>query len=152
MSHTAPLPHPTQRGLRASFARILRWHAFCIPLSASGCFFFLPLTPEEDNVAPEILISVPDEGEDLILDRDPWLAYVIADDEDGDPLVCEWVVDGFGSVGSGDAAVNQGRYGCTLSLPRNPDYDGHTLTVYVIDPYNDFAERSWAIDDPTVTR
>lgn len=128
------------------------WSTSCIPLASSGCFFFLPLEIEEDNVAPEIIISVPDDGDTLVMDRDPWLPYIIAEDEDGDPLVCEWYVDSFGQVGAGDAAVSDGRYGCTLSLQRLAGYDGHTLSVYVFDPTNDFDGRSWPIEVPTEAR
>lgn len=123
------------------------WYVFCISSLSSGCFFFLPLIPEEDNHAPEIFISVPAEGEDLVIDVAEIKPFVRAEDPDGDPLVCEWAVDTDGSLGAGDPV--SGGNGCKITLGPDPDYNGHDLYVFVSDPSNDYAERHWKMVIPS---
>lgn len=123
------------------------WHVLCILPLVSGCYFFLPLVPVEENMPPEILASSPDEGEILILDLDVTRVFVIVDEPDGDEFVCQWSIDGIGDLGPGEPLQGSDIEGCQLSVGRYLAYDERTLTCRVFDkPSYDAAQREWLIE------
>ena len=128
-----------------------RWYGPCsmllvtMLLLQSGCFFFLPITRAE-NVPPQIIHSSPGDGETLVIDLPEVVAFVEAEDDDGDSLFCEWSIDFIGELGPGTPLLNPDLQGCALTLDQDPEYDGRTLTCQVFDPSKDSDEISWPIE------
>lgn len=59
------------------------WHAFCIVLWSSGCYYFGPLPQVKKNEAPVIIDQNPPSETPLILKDRTVQVFVIARDEDG---------------------------------------------------------------------
>ena len=110
-----------------------------------GCFFPLPLIPEEENVAPEIVASSPPANVTVEIKFEDAKVFVVTKDDNGDNLVCEWSVDGAGSLGTGEPLQNQALKGCEITITRKDEYADSTLRVTVFDPSLATAERSWPI-------
>lgn len=143
------------------------WHVLCILPLASGCFFFLPLIPVEENMPPEIISSYPAPDEPLVLGYDPTFAFVMVEEPNGDPFECWWYVPttDFMEAGTllrfnedgedgGETADTGARVsGCQVNLFPDPDYenyasfDGKTLYCDITDqPTSDVVRISWPID------
>ena len=119
----------------------------------TGCFYFLPFVEVEQNVPPTIEYSSPAAGDPLVFQTEQFIAFVVAEDENGAAdLTFLWSIDSFGVRADAvpvQAGANQ--IGSQLTLPRDADFDGHTLTVQVTDPSGETATMQWPIQVPEVT-
>lgn len=119
----------------------------------TGCFYFLPFVEVEQNVPPTIEYSSPAAGDPLVFQTEQYIAFVVAEDENGvADLTFTWSIDSFG-VQPDAVPVQAGKnqIGHQLTLPRDAAFDGHTLTVQVTDPSGETAMMQWPIQVPEVT-
>ncbi len=142
------LPPPRRGGRR--WRRSLRlsvWSGSCIlaGLNLTGCPFVLPFIEVDLNVPPTIEHSSPGEGETLVIDTPQYTAFVIARDPDDTELSFFWEISDLGVQPNATPLQDGTLLGSQLTVEAKADYDGHTLTVFVIDPQGATTQRSWPI-------
>ncbi len=135
--------------------RALRaWIASCIPILASGCFFYLPLVEERMNQAPVIVSTNPEAGDTIVLSTETTLVWVLVDDEDDDPseLTYLWTMDGEWEMGPVTIINDDPVFGSVLELSREEQYDGRQLRCRVYDSGGGSTEVSWPVEVPAEAR
>lgn len=125
------------------------WYVPCIPVLASGCYFWLPFVPEAQNVGPTIDRSSPAEGEPLRMTSETVVVFItVIDPNDPEKLEYFWYIDNLGQQGVAMPVTGNSIYGSQLTLQRNELYDGRTLQVLVSDSFGERDDRSWLIEVP----
>ena len=130
-------------GLRA-------WHAMCIVIGQSGCYFWFPLIEEPQNVPPTITASYPAAGDTWVLEPGLNKAFVLVQDPDeGHPERLEyfWTIGRFGEQGT-SVPITGNEVGSWLHLVADDKYDGNLLSVRVTDPSGGADDVSWELSVP----
>lgn len=117
----------------------------------SGCYYTAPFIRVEDNVPPTIKASSPAAGEMILVTLPTAEVFVVAEDEDGDAIFCDWYMDLVGDLGPGLPLQNEQLKGCRFKLAQDSDYDQRTLHCAVWDS-QDFTEISWPVSVPVEVR
>lgn len=113
----------------------------------SGCYYTAPFIHVDDNVPPTIKASSPSDGETINLTLPTAEIFVVAEDEDGDAIFCDWYMDVVGELGPGEPLQNDQLKGCRITLVQKSDYDQLRLHCAVWDS-QDFSEVSWPVSVP----
>lgn len=141
-------PEATSKPLGIGALRI--WHAACMSVGLSGCYFWFPLIEEPQNVPPTITASYPSEGETWVLEPGLNKAFVRVQDPDaGDPdrLDYFWTIGRFGEQGTA-VPIAGNEVGSWLHLIADEKYDGNVLSVRVVDPQGGADEIRWDLSVP----
>lgn len=126
------------------------WHAACMSIGLSGCYFWLPLVEEPMNVPPTITASYPAEGETWVLEPGLNKAFVrVQDPDDGHAARLEyfWTVGRFGEQGTA-VPITGNEVGSWLHLIADEKYDGSILTLRVTDPQGGADDIRWELSVP----
>lgn len=115
-------------------------------LMLTGCFYTLPFVEVKDDVAPEITITSPAEGDTLVISGPSAMAYVSAVDPDDETLACKWFVEGYEDLGAGEPIVSDEQLGCYINVSNDIDYDGRTLRCVIFDDSFESDEATWPIE------
>ena len=127
--------------------RLVRWIAPCMAVGASGCFYFLPLVPVEDNVPPTLVRASPTrDGTVVVTDRGAVAYIVVSDQDNAEEVTFLWEMTGEGIL-SGAQTIPDGatRRASQIRLAPEPRYDGATLTVRASDNSGTNVEVSWSV-------
>ena len=130
------------------------WHALCMLLGQSGCYFWLPLTEEPQNVPPTITASYPAAGDTWMLEPGLNKAFVLVQDPDGghpERLEYFWTIGRFGEQGT-SVPITGNEVGSWLHLVADDKYDGNVLSVRVTDPSGGADDVSWELSVPEEAR
>jgi len=116
-------------------------------LVTSGCFYFLPLVPVEDNVPPTLVRASPTRDGTVVLTDRGAVAYIVVSDQDNaEEVTFLWEMTGEGIL-SGAQTIPDGatRRASQLRLAPEPRYDGAVLTVRASDNSGTNVEVSWIV-------
>jgi hypothetical protein len=116
-------------------------------IGVSGCFYFLPLVPVEDNVPPTLVrVSPTRDGTVVLTDRGAVAYIVVSDQDNAEEVTFLWEMTGEGIL-SGAQTIPDGatRRASQLRLAPEPRYDGATLTVRASDNSGTNVEVSWSV-------
>ncbi len=116
-------------------------------MGGSGCFYFLPLVPVEDNVPPTLVRASPtQDGTVVITDRGAVAYIVVSDPDNAEEVTFLWEMTGEGIL-SGAQTIPDGatRRASQIRLAAERRYDGATLTVRANDSSGSNVEVSWSV-------
>lgn len=114
----------------------------------SGCFYFLPLIPVEENVPPSLVRASPTPGTPVVIDDVGAVVYVVvADTDNAAELSFTWELTGEGLL-SGAQTIPDGatRRASQLRLPYEARYQGAELTVWASDGSGSPVQVTWPVE------
>ena len=123
------------------------WLGYCIALLQSGCFYFLPLEPVEENVPPSFVRASHMPGSEVVLgDREAVVWVLVTDPDNAADLSFTWDLSGEGIL-SGAQVIPDGanRRASQLRLSPEPRYGGAVLTVTANDNSGTPVTVSWPV-------
>lgn len=115
--------------------------------TTSGCFYFLPLVPVEENVPPEFVRASHIPDSEVVLDDRGAVVYVVVSDPDNAPEISfTWDLTGEGIL-SGAQTIPDGatRRASQIRLAPEARYDGARLTVTASDGSGSPITVSWDV-------
>jgi hypothetical protein len=120
-----------------------------LTLGLSGCFFFLPLDPEDENVPPSLVRASPQQASPVVVDEDGTVVYIIVSDpDDAEALTFVWSLEGEGLL-PGALTIPDGpnRRASQIRLSPENRFGGAILTVLASDGFaeNPSVEVSWEV-------
>jgi hypothetical protein len=123
------------------------WLGICSLVLQSGCFYFLPLEPVEENVPPTFVRASHMPGSEVVLDdRDAVVWVLVTDPDNAADLSFTWDLTGEGIL-SGAQVIPDGanRRASQLRLSPEPRYGGAVLTVTANDNSGAPVTVSWPV-------
>ena len=124
------------------------WHAACSLFVASGCFYLGPTPTIEENVPPVVFAKTVETNEPIEIGEAGRQVYVIAEDENADPILFTWTLSEYGYIGNATPVPYDAEKGAgsQVRLDWDENLDGQILTCFVDDGVNDPLVLQWPLE------